>query len=156
MMRVAHEEVTLSDGAIIPKGARMATPTLHMRDPAYYSDPDTFDGKRFLKLRELPENTNKYQFVTTSADHIGFGHGKHAWYVSCLLILSFITNTITTSPGRFFASNEIKIMICHLIMKYDWQFKDGKRPEKLTMFSETMLDAKAEILYKSRVSEVQF
>ena len=41
-------------------------------------------------------------------------------------------------------------------MKYDWQFKDGKRPETLTMFSETMLDANAEILYKSRASEVEF
>lgn len=59
-------------------------------------------------------------------------------------------------PGRLFASNETKIMICHLIMKYDWQFKDNRRPEKLLMFSETMLDAKSEIFYKSRVSEVAF
>jgi cytochrome P450 len=79
MTRIAHKDVTLSDGTIIPKYARFAVPTLHMRDPEYYSDPDKFDGKRFLKLRELPENTNKYQFVTTSVDHIGFGHGKHAW-----------------------------------------------------------------------------
>jgi hypothetical protein len=47
-------------------------------------------------------------------------------------------------------------MLCHLIMKYDWEFKEGKRPEKLSMYSEVILDANAEILYKSRVSEIEF
>lgn len=89
-------------------------------------------------MREQPGNVNKYQFVTTSPNHIGFGHGQHA------------------CPGRFFASNEIKVMICHLVMKYDWKFKDGKRPEKVSIGSETILDLDAEILYKSRKSEIQF
>lgn len=51
----------------------------HMNDTEYYSDPNIFESKRFLKLGELLDNTNRYQFVTTSADHIGFGYGKHAW-----------------------------------------------------------------------------
>ncbi|QDS74724.1 hypothetical protein FKW77_000811 [Venturia effusa] len=136
--RHAQQDITLSDGTTIPKDARLGVPMLHMHDPEFYPNPETFDGKRFLRLRELPENTNKYQFVTTSMDHLGFGHGKHA------------------CPGRFFASNEIKIMICHLLMKYDWRFKDNKRPANVRIFNETILDPKAEIQYKSRVSEVAF
>ncbi|TID14720.1 putative cytochrome p450 protein [Venturia nashicola] len=138
MTRIVHKESTLSDGTVLPKGVRFSVPSLHMTDPEYWPNPNTFDGKRFLKLRELPGNTNKFQFATTTADHIGFGHGKHA------------------CPGRFFASNELKIMICHLIMKYDWKFKENKRPETLGVFNERIADPMAELLYKSRVSEVDF
>ncbi|KAE9979620.1 hypothetical protein EG328_000787 [Venturia inaequalis] len=136
MSRFSHQDIKLSDGTVIPKGVRTSIPTLHMRDPEFYSDPNTFDGKRFLKLRELPDNANKYQFATTSSDHLGFGHGKHA------------------CPGRFFAGNEIKIMLCHLLMKYEWQFKDNKKPEKTLAFSESTLDPNAEIMYKSRIPEI--
>lgn len=45
-------------------------------------------------------------------------------------------------------------MLCHLLMKYEWQFKDNKKPEKTLAFSESTLDPNAEIMYKSRVPEI--
>lgn len=41
--------------------------------------------------------------VTTSPDHLALGHGEHA------------------CPGRFFAAIEIKILLCHLLLKYEWE-----------------------------------
>jgi cytochrome P450 len=92
---VAEETFSLSDGTTIPKGATLGLPTLVSTDPAFYTDPLTFDGYRFLKLSKNPAVQQK-TFVSTSNEHIIFGHGKHA------------------CPGGFFASNEIKIILIHL------------------------------------------
>jgi len=61
MTRVATKNVELSNGTIIPKGARLVSPNLHMWSEDYYKEPYKFDAKRFLKLREHQEtrtNTN--------------------------------------------------------------------------------------------------
>lgn len=43
------------------------------------------------------------QFVATSPTYLGFGHGRHA------------------CPGRFFAANELKLLIAYLLTRYDIQ-----------------------------------
>ncbi|KAF4536404.1 Cytochrome p450 protein [Lasiodiplodia theobromae] len=113
--RVLTEDVVLKDGTRLPKGAMVAIPSIAMVDPAVFGeDADRFDGRRFLRLREQPGQENRWQFVTTSPEMFGFGHGMHA------------------CPGRFFASNEVKIAIAHLILKYDWKF-DDKLPRPQSM-----------------------
>lgn len=93
----------------------VAIPSISMVDPAVFgADADRFDGRRFLRLREQPGQENRWQFVTTSPEMFGFGHGMHA------------------CPGRFFASNEVKIAIAHLILKFDWKF-DEKLPRPQSM-----------------------
>lgn len=82
-------------------------------DAQYYNDPKKFDGYRFLKMREKPGKENTAQFVSTSPNHLGFGYGQHA------------------CPGRFFASNEIKIIMCHILLKYDWKLVEGQPPPKI-------------------------
>lgn len=42
---------------------------------------------------------------------MGFGFGRH----SC--------------PGRFFAANEVKIALCHILLKYDFKLAEAERPE---------------------------
>ena len=54
-------------------------------------------------MRQEPGKENLSQLVSTSPDHLGFGHGQH----SC--------------PGRFFAANEIKVALCHILVKYEWK-----------------------------------
>ena len=99
MSRRAMESFTLSDGTRIPKGAYLQVPTFDMPDGDRWGpNKHKFDGRRFLDLRNQPGQENRWQFVTTSAEHLGFGHGQHA------------------CPGRFFASNEIKIAIAHLLL----------------------------------------
>jgi cytochrome P450 len=78
-------------------------------DPSLCPNPSTFNNRRLLTLREEPGEEDKHQFVTTNQKHIGFGFEFHA------------------CPGRFFASSELKILLVQLLMKYDWQFGDGRR-----------------------------
>ena len=101
MRRTTTADVTLSDGTFIPRNTMTLTMSDQFRDPEIYSDPDKFQFDRFYNMRQIPGKENHAQFVTTSPQHMGFSHGQH----SC--------------PGRFFAANETKILLCHLLLKYD-------------------------------------
>lgn len=52
-------------------------------------------------------NPQAGQLVAATADFPAFGYGHHA------------------CPGRFFAAHEVMIMMCHLLLKYDWKVADG-------------------------------
>lgn len=107
-----------------------------MHDPEIYGpDPLKFDGRRYLRMRQQPGQENKGQFVTTSADHFGFGHGKFA------------------CPGRFMAANVLKIMIVHLLLRYDWKLAESAR--KSLLESELKPDPSTAVLYKRRISEFE-
>jgi cytochrome P450 len=106
------------------------------RDPKYYSDPEKFDGYRFLKMRAEPGKENVAQFVSTSPDHLGFGHGQHA------------------CPGRFFASNEIKIIFCHILLKYDWRVIEGQEPKAGVQGWNLYADPRAKLEIRRRQEEI--
>ena len=114
MNRYVEKTVELSDGTILPKGSRVMVMSNYM-DPTIYAEPDKFDAARFVKKREEPGQENSWQFAGTSSAHILFGHGQHA------------------CPGRFFAVNELKIALCHLLLKYDWRFvpEKGRMPARM-------------------------
>lgn len=73
MRRFAQEDVTLSDGTVLPKGSISVLTTEAMRDPTIYPDPETFDAYRFLKLRETPGYETMAQAVSTTPQHLAFG-----------------------------------------------------------------------------------
>lgn len=106
MRRYATSEVPLSNGLVLKKGERLNVLTLH-RSPELYPSPDSYDPFRFYNMRKQPGNENSAQLVSTSVEHMGFGHGQHA------------------CPGRFFAANEIKVALAHILMKYDWKLVEG-------------------------------
>lgn len=133
MNRIAHQNVTLSDGTVIPKGAGLGIPITAMTDENFHKDPLTFDGHRFYNLRQEPGNETKYQFVTTSNEHIAFGHGKHA------------------CPGRFFASNEIKIALVQMLTTYDFRFPPGQGlPVPVNNGASVIPNPKAQIQYRRK------
>ncbi|KAK5128354.1 hypothetical protein LTR85_003022 [Meristemomyces frigidus] len=135
MNRMVKANIQLSDGTTLPAGARIMLAPKYS-DPTVYTDPGKFDPHRFLREREKPGQNNSWQHVTTSAHHMGFGHGQHA------------------CPGRFFASNEIKIALAHLLLKYEWQF-DGSGPSPEMEFEgSSMTDPKAKLLMKRRREEI--
>ncbi|KAB2571070.1 Cytochrome P450 monooxygenase pyr3 [Lasiodiplodia theobromae] len=138
MKRIALAPHTLSDGTYVPRGASIGVPVLGMMDPARYQDPETFDPYRFVKLRQQPGQENGWQYVTTSRDMFAFGHGAHA------------------CPGRFFASNEIKIALVHLLMGWDWAFEEeGAGRPKTKMRADQMLpDGGVRLVCRRRESEV--
>ncbi|KAL9624335.1 MAG: hypothetical protein Q9160_001582 [Pyrenula sp. 1 TL-2023] len=103
------KDITLHDGTILPAGTHIAVPAREIsRDPDIYPDPDVFDGYRYLKLREKPGMENRHQFVSTGIDNLNFGYGTHA------------------CPGRFFANNELKVILTYLLQHYDLKMPDGE------------------------------
>ncbi|KAK8111355.1 Cytochrome P450 monooxygenase ATR2 [Apiospora kogelbergensis] len=113
--RYMTQPVTLKDGTQIPAGVFIETPLGPVNhDPKLYPDPDVFDPHRFLNLRNAtkPDPVNyktreQYQFVTVTKENMAFGYGKHA------------------CPGRFFAANEIKLIVVNVLLQYDMRMPDG-------------------------------
>jgi cytochrome P450 len=136
MMRVVMDPkgLTLSTGDYIPYGQTVAGPNHAINfSETTYKDPHKFDGFRFSRLREVPGNENKYQFVSTAADSINFGHG------------------VNSCPGRFFASIELKVMLSHLIQNYDIKLNNGgSRPANMYTGTVCRPDMAASILFKAR------
>tara|TARA_R110002003_G_scaffold1993_7_gene23832 strand:- start:2399 stop:3178 length:780 start_codon:yes stop_codon:yes gene_type:complete len=128
MNRVADRPQTFHDGLHIPKGATITLLNTGHVNEELYPNVEKFDGHRFL---------DEKQFVSTEPDYLPFGHGKHA------------------CPGRFFASNEIKVLLCHLLLGYDWKYPEGQgRPAVNHIGLDRTLDPTVKILYKARTPEV--
>ncbi|KAJ5790952.1 uncharacterized protein N7518_007963 [Penicillium psychrosexuale] len=139
MARCAEEDVKLSDGTIIPKGEIILVSCSKMWDANVYPNPNTFDPHRFLKLRQQGSDQESFaQLVSPSPEHMGFGFGKHA------------------CPGRFFAAAELKVALCHIIMKYDFKVAEGCNPQVLKSGMRLAADPFARISIRRRQEEISF
>ena len=101
----------LKDGFVIKKGTRVRMNGRRaMLDAAAYPEPLRWDPYRFVRMRAAAdaEQQRTAHLVSASPQHVGFGHGVHL------------------CPGRFFAANEIKIALAHLLLKYDWKLAAGQ------------------------------
>lgn len=137
MNRVAADEVTLSDGTIIPKGAAVTVLIDSFSDPNIYSEPDKFDSHRYLTLRSQPGQENNWQLATPSPEHMGFGYGAHA------------------CPGRFLAANEIKVAIIFMLLRYEWRQDSPKdTPLIFSYGTENMANPQMQVSYKRRQEEI--
>ncbi|KAK2820022.1 hypothetical protein FQN49_007797 [Arthroderma sp. PD_2] len=134
MERKVLSTTELSDGTILPAGCQFGFNSNETNlDPLLWENPDKFDGFRFERLRAFEGNEHKFQATSTGLENLSFGLGTHA------------------CPGRFFAINEIKILLAHLILNYDWKFPDGQgRPENITLISALLIDPASEVLCRRR------
>ncbi|EED18614.1 cytochrome P450 monooxygenase, putative [Talaromyces stipitatus ATCC 10500] len=133
MRRVATEEVILHDGRRIPKGSMVAISGHWSWDETFYENPEQFDGYRFLKLSKSPATEHMSHFVSTSPQHLAFGYGKNA------------------CPGRFFAANEAKIALVHILLKYDFKLDETTPPPKVVKIGWMMAsDSQAKLLVRRR------
>ncbi|KAL5364135.1 putative P450 monooxygenase [Aspergillus floccosus] len=123
----------LSTGHVIPQGTVVGVSN-HMVTQSY-PDPDTFDGFRFHKMRQQPGHEIRHQFVATGPDALSFGHGNHA------------------CPGRFFAANEIKVVLMYLLQNYDIQLEAGEgRPENHHRGAIVSPSAAGKVLLRKRAA----
>lgn len=136
MNRYMEQKVTLSDGTVLPKGSRLMVAANFM-DPEVYREPEKFDAERFVKKRQESGQENAWQLATTSSEYTLFGHGHHA------------------CPGRFFAINELKILLCHLLLKYEWRFnpEKGRAPPRFVANTKAVA-GDTEVQCKSRTPEI--
>ncbi|KAH9972310.1 cytochrome P450 [Lactifluus volemus] len=135
MLRLVLRPFTLSNGQTIPVGTLVGIPldAVH-RDGEIYPNPEEFDGFRFSKLHEEEGDVSVsgYQAVSTSPEQLSFGLGRHA------------------CPGRFFAVNEIKAMLAHIIVTYDFKFEEGKGVPPDVCFGPFRNPGDANVLFKKR------
>ena len=112
--------VTTPEGWHLPEGCMVATHSWGAHnDENLYPDADKYKPFRFIELRDkIPdvsddsERADREQayldkahlsFIATSPSYLGFGHGRHA------------------CPGRFFAAQELKLLIAYLLTRYEIQ-----------------------------------
>lgn len=136
MDRYVDKTVKLSDGLTIPAGAALMVHATNNLDDAFFPNAGSFDGYRFLKLREQPGQDSKYQLASTSAEHLGFGLGVHA------------------CPGRFYAANTMKLMLAHFVMKYDWRFVDENPQIRAPFGSSVFVNPMLKVAAKRRKEEI--
>ncbi|KAF6832623.1 cytochrome p450 monooxygenase [Colletotrichum plurivorum] len=135
MSRSVTANVELSDGTKLARGSNTAVSAERMWDPEVYENPLEFDGYRFFRERGGP-NDAASQLVSTGISHMGFGHGMH----SC--------------PGRFFAGNEAKVMIAHLLLKYDLKFAEGQKPKLVEFGFMCESDSSVKVSVRRRQEEI--
>ncbi|SPO00184.1 related to cycloheximide-inducible protein CIP70 (cytochrome P450 family) [Cephalotrichum gorgonifer] len=112
--RKALKNITLSNGQVIPAGVLIEVAAVGVNhDPAIHADDATFDPLRFYRPRSEAEAESgaaagaANQFVSVNQAHLTFGYGRHA------------------CPGRFFAANEIKMIMANALLRYDVRNVDG-------------------------------
>ncbi|ROW08896.1 hypothetical protein VMCG_02864 [Cytospora schulzeri] len=128
---VAEGGLTTPGGVHIAKGNSVCVPgyaTHH--DPDIYPGADEFRPFRFSEKRRVDTREGdggddggggdkeaaqasyvsraRQQWATTSNEFLGFGHGRAA------------------CPGRFFAATELKLMLAHLILHYDFEMLESR------------------------------
>lgn len=106
-----------------------------MWSPGTYDNALNFDPYRYFRMRQMGDD-KKAHLVSTSTDHLGFGHGLHA------------------CPGRFFAANEIKILLCHLILKYEWKLSKDIKPRPTHFGIKLIADMSVHLLVRRRTEEL--
>ncbi|KAL5866622.1 hypothetical protein ACKVWC_010515 [Pyricularia oryzae] len=130
--RVALRDTALPDGRIIPRGSHLMVDSMDLWKSEKYPDPNKFDGRRFLKKREAGDSAS--QFVQSGPDYHVFGGGRHI------------------CPGRFFASQELKLIMAHLLLKYDVRLGEGCDPKVIPNGFFVMIDPTVKFEVKRRKS----
>ena len=133
--RKVNKSFTLSNGQVIPAGVVIAIPSAAIcHDPDVFPDPHKFDPWRFSRLREQARAAGEVeaaavnQFVSVNANVMTVRlftlhmllHRQKIW----LTLVQFGVGR-HACPGRFFAANEIKMIVANVVLAYDIKMPDG-------------------------------
>ncbi|KAL2019156.1 hypothetical protein VTK56DRAFT_10028 [Thermocarpiscus australiensis] len=134
---VAKDGLVTPSGVKVPRGATIAVPSYPvLHDSDVYPDAHEFKPFRFAEQRsdekvEYVKRATK-AFASTSNEYLAFGHGRNA------------------CPGRFFAANELKLMLAHMVLNYDIDIK-GSRPRNMWFGLNRVPPLQATVRIKKRV-----
>ncbi|OQE38567.1 hypothetical protein PENCOP_c008G00750 [Penicillium coprophilum] len=130
--RFTRQNIKLPNGTEIPTGTPVMVTNDVAGDASIYPNPDIFDGYRYLRMREGADKA-RAPFTTTGQNHLGFGYGKYA------------------CPGRFFAATEIKITLCHMLLKYEWRLVKEKPHSVIASGFASFRDPRASLKVRRRM-----
>ncbi|EUC48236.1 hypothetical protein COCMIDRAFT_87809 [Bipolaris oryzae ATCC 44560] len=130
--------ITLSNGQYIPPGVTIEVPSAAIyTDESVFPSSETFDGLRAYNARSTGKASDiaRNQFVTTNEENLTFGYGRHA------------------CPGRFFAANEIKMVVARLVLDYDVKMPNDetKRYTQIEIGKQSMPDPTKTLAFKKVV-----
>ncbi|KAJ7269675.1 cytochrome P450 [Mycena rebaudengoi] len=133
-MRMMLKDFAFADGTTVPAGTLVGAPMFaeHLEE-GNYPDAHKFDPFRFARMRTKEGQGTLHQIVALSPDFLVFGLGRQA------------------CPGRFFAVNEIKLMLAHVLLTYDVKLRDGVRPTDEWIFTVANANSEADLLFRRRV-----
>ncbi|KNG90840.1 hypothetical protein ANOM_000986 [Aspergillus nomiae NRRL 13137] len=137
MQRIAKDKVVLPDGTNIPRGTSIMVAAHQTLDASIEPQDTRFDGYRFVQRNENATRNLSSQFVSTSPNYLGFGHGKQA------------------CPGRFFAAMEIKITLCHMLLNYDMKLVKDRNEQTLVKGHNYTTCPRATIVIRRRKEVLQ-
>jgi len=134
MDRMVLRDLTFSNGTVVPAGTIVGTASYGLHhDKAHYEDPETFRPFRFSDIREQDGESLKHQMVAIDPSFALFGGGRHM------------------CPGRFFAVNEIKALIAHVLLAYDVKFEGNKGvPSPVWSGASYTPNSSAEVMFRKR------
>lgn len=118
-------------GTFAPQGSALGIPVQAVhRNPNVYVDPNTYRPFRFADSRSAPPAATEpttatageekplnlapglkpsaMTYPTTSPSFLTFSHGRHA------------------CPGRFFAANELRLLMAYIVQNYDFEMLDAQ------------------------------
>ncbi|KAK7049978.1 hypothetical protein VNI00_005409 [Paramarasmius palmivorus] len=137
--RKVMKDFAFSDGTTIPAGATVSLPTAGIHyDEKHYTDPFEFNPWRFSDIRSADGDEGgriKHQMITPNTEYMLFGTGRHA------------------CPGRFFAVNELKLLLSHVLVTYDVKFdgeNEGRVPQDVWFGSARMPNRKVDLMFRKR------
>lgn len=95
---------TFKDGTYVPRGVVVWSPLDPIcHDPEIFTDPETFEGCHFLKLRDLGKaEDKKWQLAPSNEEWLAFGYGAQSCPGRYFAekVLSYCSNTIWSGKGR--------------------------------------------------------
>lgn len=152
--KVMRSNVTLSDGAHVPAGNYIvAAQSAVMRDAANYSNPDDFDPARFL-IEKDGVTQSKSRFSHPSVDFLFWGSTRRAWYVNSSLglfcSLRHSNHPSRISPARFLVSMIAKIIMRHLLLRYEFKLADENAPSTLYWDTNMLPHPRLRMLIRER------
>lgn len=133
--RIALKSLTLptTPAQILPAGTHIMVDSTNLWDSTQCPDPNVFNPYRFLRKREAGDKFS--QFAQSGPDFSVFGGGRHL------------------CPGRFFASNEVKLAMAHVLGKYDIKLADGYTSRPIDMGVYKVVDPIVQFKVRRRVEE---
>ncbi|KAK7045463.1 hypothetical protein VNI00_007716 [Paramarasmius palmivorus] len=154
MNRLVLKDFTFSDGTTVPAGTFITAATnathndevcviriISKPDIIYsyaqqnvYPNANEYQGFRFAEIKSEEGEELGQNMVKPNPEYVIFGYGKHA------------------CPGRFFAVNELKSMLAHCLLNYDFKFEDGRtEPPAPTWIGMAIIpDQTAEVAFRAR------
>ena len=169
MTRKVMKDFTFADGTTIPAGNFLSVAMscihtdpvkMHLHYPnfgscvyAYRTITSTLKSSTAYALTRCEGKRARHNLGTHSSPSISIMYCSATAVMRGTHMLSWsLAKADYCSPGRFFAANELKAMLAHILLNYDVKIANGGgRPENMWFGRSSLPNTKAEVLFRKRV-----